>query len=86
MMNKGENEDNGLEYITAYDIVLDDNGYLISYNQICKNDAVQGEKWYLFMERLRQSWHNTQLILIPNPDAIRRFIEVTHRLINESRR
>jgi hypothetical protein len=78
---KGENEpDNGLEYITAYDIILDDNGYLISYDQISKNDAVQGEKWYLFTERLHdESWHNTQAYIDTlNPDAIRRFIEVTH--------
>ena len=67
-------------FLACYDVMLDDDGYLASYRRIGKDDPAQGDKWYA-EQKINEpdSWHNNQTYVDTlNPDAIRRFIEVTH--------
>lgn len=73
-------EEDDIKYLTCYDIVLDDKGYLASYIQIEKDAEAKGRKWYLFRCIEGDStWFNNQAYLDTlNPDAVRRFVEITH--------
>lgn len=73
-------EDDDIKLLTCYDIQLDDEGYLISYKQINKDDEAQGNKWYLFRcVEGDSTWFNNQAYLDTlNPEAVKKFVEVTH--------
>ncbi len=79
--NEGSNDrtEEG-EYITAFDIVLDDEGYLNSYNQIGVDDDAVGTKWYVYLDKApKTTWFNNQSYIDTlNKDAMDRFIEVTY--------
>ncbi len=66
--------------IACYDVVLDENGFLKEYKQIGENDEAQGTKWYAYVKIHTSSpWYNNQAYLDTlNPDAVKRFVEVTH--------
>lgn len=68
------------ELLACYDVVLDKNGYLESYKRINEDDAVEGTKWYAFLEiHQSSSWFNDQTYLDTlNKDAVKKFVEVTH--------
>ncbi len=78
--NPANDDDSGIDLLTCYDIVLDDEGYLKSYNQIGKDDVPVGRKWYLFnYVETSNSWHNDQTYIDTlNPDAVKEFVKVTH--------
>ena len=71
--------------IACYDIVLDENGYLESYRQIGENDDAEGTKWYAYIKIHAPSpWYNNQTYLDTlNPNAVKRFVEVTHEKYKE---
>ncbi len=75
-----EFEEDDIKYLTCYDIVLDDKGYLVSYKQIDKDEEAKGKKWYLFrLVSEDSSWFNNQAYIDTlNPDAVRKFVEITH--------
>ena len=68
------------KYLAAYDVTLDGDSFLASYRRIGKDDAPQGGKWYAVRKINEPNpWFNNQTYVDTlNPDAIRRFIEVTH--------
>ena len=71
--------------IACYDIVIDENGYLESYRQIGENDDAEGTKWYAYIKIHAPSpWYNNQTYLDTlNPNAVKRFVEVTHEKYKE---
>ena len=66
--------------LACYDVRLDGDGRLTSYRRIGEEDEAEGEKWYALLEvHQPSSWYNDQTYVDTlNPDAIRRFTEVTH--------
>lgn len=80
----GDEEDQ-IRLLTVYDIVQDEEGYLLSNRQIGKDDEAKGEKWYLFRALSPvTSWHNDQTYIDTlNPEATTRFLEVTHERYKE---
>lgn len=83
--NPEMDDETGFELICCYDIVLDDNGYLVSYNRIGKDDIAEGKKWYLCLYvETSNSWYNDQTYIDTlNPDAVKEFINVTHERYKE---
>ena len=75
----GRRSENG-RLLACYDIVLDEEGCLVSGKRIGEQDTAQGVKWYAYLEVLRESsWYNNQTYVNTlDPAAIRRFIEVTY--------
>ena len=79
--SRAEGGRNGKGYLVAcYDIVLDDDGCLVSYDIIGENDTAKGTKWYAYLKISAPSaWYNNQTYLDTlNPKAVARFVEVTH--------
>lgn len=72
--------------IACYDIVLDEYGYLKSYKIIGENDKAEGTKWYAYLKMHTPSpWYNNQTYLDTlNPEAVKRFVEVTHERYKET--
>ena len=64
------------ELITCFDIVLDQDGYLKSYNQIGFDDISDGTKWYVYLDKSpKATWFNNQSYIDTlNKDAMDRFI------------
>jgi len=71
-------ENGGL--IACFDVELDKNGKLISWQTIAPEADAHHEKWYAYMEIHRESsWHNGQTYVDTlNKEAIDRFIAITH--------
>ena len=71
--------------ITCFDIVLDDDGFLESYEQIGENDNASGTKWYVYRKiAWNNSWYNNQAYADTlNKKAIEEFIKVTHERYKE---
>ena len=72
-------QDNG-ELLAVYDICLNEDGSLASSRRIAEDEPAAGTKWYAYMEfSTADPWFNNQpYVDTLNPDAIRRFIEITH--------
>ena len=71
--------------LACYDIVLDENGCLVKGQRIAEDAKATGRKWYVYVETpLEIPWFNNQTYVDTlNPEAIRRFIEVTyHRYLD----
>ena len=84
--SRAEGGRNGKGWLIAcYDVVLDDNGYLASYKKIGENDEAEGTKWYAYLKIHAPSpWYNNQTYLDTlNPNAVKRFVEVTHERYKE---
>ncbi|MGN1479327.1 MAG: hypothetical protein ACI4XH_06135, partial [Acutalibacteraceae bacterium] len=71
--------------LVCYDIELDNDGYLKSYKIIGENDDADYDKWYVYQECFEpDSWHNNQTYVDTlNPDAIKKFVEITHERYKE---
>ena len=71
-------ENGGL--LACFDVELDKNGRLVSWQTIEPESTAQNEKWYAYMEIHKASgWHNGQTYVDTlNKEAIDRFIEITH--------
>lgn len=73
----------GLTYfVSAYDVEVDEDGNLASYKRIGRYDEAKFQKWYAFSKRTDPSgWFNGDTYIDPlNPDAIKKFLEITHEL------
>ncbi len=72
--------------LACYDITLDKDGYLASYERIGENDTAKSKKWYAYTEISTPShWHNDGTYVDTlNPDAIKKFVEVTHERYKET--
>ncbi len=72
-------------FLAAYDVVLDEKGYLSSYKKIDKEESAAGDKWYAYLEVCGpSSWYNNQTYVDTlNKKAIERFIQVTHERYKE---
>lgn len=66
--------------IACFDIVLDSDGFLESYDVINTSDTANGTKWYVYMEIPKPLGRfNNQTYVDPLfYDAMHKFIEVTH--------
>ncbi len=71
--------------IGIYDIVLDENGYLVSYRKVDSVEDVQGEVWFGYLRvATEDSWFNNQTYVDTLDKAsIERFCEVTHERYKE---
>lgn len=69
------------ELIACYDIALDENGVLKSFDMIDKDDTAKGTKWYAYAETAISSpWFNGYTnVDVLNPEATDEFIKVTHQ-------
>jgi hypothetical protein len=74
-------QNNG-EYIGCYDVVLNEDGTMRSYEKINSKAQAEGTKWYAFMETVPDNpWFNGQAYIDGlNPRAIEKFIETTHEV------
>lgn len=66
--------------LACYDVVLNDEGYLISANRIGEHETAQHDKWYAYLEVNSETpWFNNQTYVDTlNKQAIDRFIELTY--------
>lgn len=71
--------------LACYDITLDSDGYLSSYQKIGENDSAVSDKWYVYLEEVKPStWFNNQTYVDTlNPEAIKKFVEITHERYKE---
>ena len=72
--------------IGAYDVVLDDDGYISEYKSINPSDDAEGDKWFAYCETFAPSgWFNNQTYVDTlSKKAIDRFIEITHERYKET--
>ncbi len=68
------------KFVAAYDICLDEKGYLASYRRIGENETASGTKWYAYVETPNPSpWYNNQTYVNTlDKKAIDKFIEITY--------
>ena len=71
--------------LACYDIMLDSEGFLVSYKKIDKAEKAEGAKWCVVLEVQKDSsWYNGQAYADTlNREAIEKFIEVTHEKYKE---
>lgn len=72
-------------FLAAYDVVLDENGCLVSYAKIKRNGKAKGKKWVAFcMTQPFSDWYNGYCYIDTlSEKAIKRFVEVTHERYKE---
>ena len=78
-----EFETQGVPHLVAcYNIHLNDQGTLISYEQVEKGVEVRGQRWYAYlMVQQPNWWYNGQTYIdVLTPEPMERFLEVTHEL------
>lgn len=83
-LNPSTNEND--EFLSAYDIIFDNDGFLLSYNKIGFDEKAKGVKRYAYLntEKVGNPWFNNQCYLdIINDKAVKRFIDVTHEAYKE---
>ena len=70
----------------CFDVVLDENNCLRSYDRVPPETDAKGTKWYAYLETpVANPWYNNQTYVDTlNPAAIRRFIEVTYERYKET--
>ncbi len=68
------------EIIAKFDVTLDENKCLSHYRKLENGESANGTLWIVIKEVDRNSpWHNNQAYLDTlNPEAVKKFIEVTH--------
>lgn len=71
--------------LACYDIVLNTDGTLKSYNRIDPEQAAEGRKWFAYSEPdWPNTWHNNcTYVDVMNPEATKKFIETTYQLYYE---
>ncbi|MBR6767066.1 MAG: hypothetical protein IKM02_03860 [Clostridia bacterium] len=77
----GESIRSGNGYLLAcYDVVLDENGCLISGKRIPADAPAEGKKWYAYVEKsLPNPWYNNQTYANTlDKKTIQKFIEITY--------
>ena len=69
-------------YLTSYQVILDEEGCLKSYQQVDKDTEVsEGKIWHAYVKIAKESpWFNDQTYIdVFNEEAVAYFIEVTHK-------
>ncbi len=69
-------------YLTSYQVVLDENGYLKAYKRVEKDaEAAEGKIWHAYVKIAKESpWFNDQTYIdVFKKEAVEKFIEVTHQ-------
>ena len=63
-----------------YDILLDGEGYMISYKRLADGEAAAGKIWYAYIESPRATprYNRTTYVNTLSKEAIDRFISITH--------
>ena len=77
----------GKTYLLAtFDVILDDDGRLLSYRRIEDGEAVTGEKWRVYVGTAEDSpWYNGQAYVDTlSPTAIRKFIDITYETYKDT--
>ena len=71
---------NNGELLCCFDIVLDEDGCLVSGKQVAPEQECKGTKWYVYLENPSDSpWFNYGTYVDTlSKEAIERFVEVTH--------
>ena len=72
--------------LAVYDVVLDRNGFLKSYEMIEKHASPKGRKWYCYLEYDgNSSWFNLQGYADTlSKRVIRKFVDITHKKYKEA--
>ena len=72
--------------LACYDIELNKEGYLVSWNKIDENEEAKHCKWYAYLEEIGEiSWWNGQTYVNTlDKAAMDRFIEVTYETYNRT--
>ncbi|MBR4941921.1 MAG: hypothetical protein IKZ19_07985, partial [Clostridia bacterium] len=67
-------------FVAAYDVKLNEKGYLESYRRIGEDEAAENTKWYAYIETPNPSpWYNNQTYVNTlDKKAIDKFIEITY--------
>ena len=79
--NMDEAIENGKPYLLKiFDVVLNEDGTLKKYKSITDSGRCEGKKWYVYSANPKElGWYNNNTYLDTlNPEAIDKFIEVTH--------
>ena len=81
----GQGEIRNRQFLACYDIVLDSEGCLASYDIIEEKAEAKGKKWYVYTEGdIPSGWYNGQTYVDTlNKEAMDKFIEVTHERYKE---
>lgn len=74
------------QLLACYDVILDAEGYLLSYKKIRENEQAEGQKWFALLEIHQPSgWYNDKTYVDTlSKEAIERFVEVTHKKYKET--
>ena len=83
--DSGEKKYSNIKLISCYDIELDSDGRILSYNKIGKDDKAIHKKWYAYLAVNPDStwFNNTSYVDALNKKAIEKFIEITHERYKE---
>ncbi|MDR1629733.1 MAG: hypothetical protein LBS36_05915 [Oscillospiraceae bacterium] len=67
-------------FLAAYDVQLDENGFLGAYSRIGRGDTAKGRKWYAFsVTAADDEWYNGQAYAdLLSKETMDRFIEITY--------
>ena len=72
--------------LACYDVELDEEGYLVSYQMIGEHEAAKHDKWYAYLEiNAETPWFNNQTYVNTlDEEAIDKFIEITYETYNRT--
>lgn len=75
----GTREENGT-LLAIYDVVLNEEGRLVSYRRILEEEGCEGTPWYAYLEHATpSSWfNNSTYVDVLSQNAIQRFTQLTH--------
>lgn len=73
-------------FLAAYDLMLDEQGYLTSYKRIAADAPAEGKKWYATVHTAAAEarYNNAPYIDILDADAVAKFIEITYEAYAEA--
>lgn len=82
---KGPRTKNG-RLLAAYTVELDSEGCLAGYRRLIEGEKAEGTLWYAYIDiSPDDAWfNNASYVDTLNPDAIRKFVEVTHQRYYEA--
>ena len=78
---------NGERYfVAAYDVMCTSDGRIVTYKRIDEADRAEGRKMYAYCDCIYNSpwYNNTTYIDAMNPDAVKKFVEITHEKYKEN--
>ena len=85
--NKAEAYNEGLPYfISAFDILLDSEGYLVDYKRIGEEDSAENQKWFAYVVTAADDpWFNNQSYPdTMDKETIEKFIDITYNTYNNA--